>query len=109
MSLLLACVLIVHDGDTVRCGAERIRLANIYAPELRGSPSCRGYKAKSRWCDYKLGIRSRDALRAFMGTGKATIHRLGQDRYKRTLARVTVNGRDAGEYLISRGLARRWR
>jgi endonuclease YncB( thermonuclease family) len=32
----------VHDGDTIRCGVERIRLANIEAPELPDSPShCR--------------------------------------------------------------------
>lgn len=28
--------------------------------------------------------------------------------YSRTLATVTVNGRDAGEYLIGVGLARAW-
>lgn len=107
--LLAACILIVHDGDTVRCGKERIRLANIDAPELRGSPSCRGYKVKTHWCDYQAGIRSRDALRGFLARGKAKVHRTGTDRYGRTLARLTVNGRDAGEYLISLGLARRWR
>jgi len=109
VSILLACALLVHDGDTVRCGQERIRLANIDAPELRGSPSCRPKKRKSHWCDYKLGIVSRDALRAFVLRGRARIERQGKDRYRRTLARLTVNGCDAGEYLVSMGLARRWR
>jgi micrococcal nuclease len=111
------CIASVHDGDTVRsCKGERIRLVNIDAPEVAGSSRC---SAKSRqrlvasdnppWCDNALGIRSRDALRAFLAKGRATVYRTGTDRYRRTLARVTVNGVDAGEYLISRGLARPWR
>lgn len=110
MSITLACIASVHDGDTLNtCLRERIRIANIDAPEVRGSPSCRGYKARTHWCDYELGVRSRDALRAFVMRGSVRIKRQGQDRYGRTLASVSVNGRDAGEYLISRGLARQWR
>lgn len=30
----------VHDGDTIRCGSERVRIANINAPELPDSPKC---------------------------------------------------------------------
>lgn len=116
MSLLLACTLIAHDGDTARCGRERIRLANIDAPELPGSPRCTA-QARRRlagspnpaWCDYNLGIRSRDALRAFVMRGRVSVQRVGVDRYGRTLASVSVNGQDAGAYLISRGLARRWK
>jgi micrococcal nuclease len=36
------------------------------------------------------------------------VERIGTDAYGRTLAYVTVNGQDAGEYLMGRGLARRW-
>jgi len=35
--------------------------------------------------------------------------RLGTDTYGRTLATVSVNGVDAGDYLIAQGLARPWR
>ena len=114
MTILLACLaLTVHDGDTVRCGRERIRLANIDAPELQGSPRCdprqlRGGNNPS-WCDHRLGERSRDALRAFLRRGAVRIERQGQDRYGRTLAALTVNGQDAGRYLIGMGLARPWR
>ena len=31
---------ITVDGDTIRCGRERVRVANIDAPELPGSPKC---------------------------------------------------------------------
>ena len=115
--LAAACIASVHDGDTLRlCSGERVRLANIDAPEVAGSSRCRT-KTRARlaasrnpaWCDKKLGIQSRDALRRFIVSGTAKIHRIGKDRYGRTLARVTVNGQDAGAYLISRGLARRWR
>jgi micrococcal nuclease len=103
------CLATVHDGDTVRsCTGERIRIANIDAPEMRGSPKCRRRRGHG-WCDYALAIRSRDALAAYLASGPVTIHRTGTDRYRRTLATLSVGGRDAGDYLIARRLARRWR
>lgn len=103
-----ACpVLSVHDGDTIRCGRERIRLANIDAPELPDSPKCID-PHKYGWCDPALGYRSRDALQAFLESGPVTIRRTGRDKYGRTLAAVSVNGRDAGAYLMSLDLARSW-
>ena len=107
-----AAICDVHDGDSVRlCSGERVRLVGIDAPELAGSSRChppRGGRNPS-WCDYAAGIRARDALRAFLRSGPVRITRIGQDRYGRTLARLSVNGRDAGRYLISMGLARGWR
>lgn len=114
MSLVLfataaaACIASVHDGDSIRlCNGERIRLANIEAPEIPGSPKCD--RRRKGWCDYALAKKSRDALRSLLDSGPAAINRLGTDRYGRTLARVTVNGKDAGEFLIASKLARRWR
>lgn len=102
----------VHDGDTVRCDGERIRLVGIDAPELQGSPRCnprhlRGGKNPS-WCDYDLGERSRDALAAFIERGPVVVNRQGVDRYGRTLATLEINGKDAGAYLVHQGLARWW-
>lgn len=98
----------VHDGDTIRCGTERIRIANIDAPELRDSPSCGSWRKARHWCDYTLGILSRNALAAFLHSGKVMVHRSGTDRYGRTLATIRVNGQDAGAYLVGRRLARWW-
>lgn len=125
MTILLAlslvaqpvCIARVHDGDTIRlCSGERIRLANIDAPELAGSERCSAASRRrlqsSRnpsWCDFNRGRQSRDALAAFLATGTVRVLRQGTDHYGRTLARLTVNGRDAGAWLISRGLARRWK
>lgn len=106
----------VHDGDTIRCGAERIRVANIDAPELPGSERCSPARVRQlagsrnpAWCDYQRGQQARDALAAFLATGPVMVIRYGTDRYGRTLARLMVNGKDAGQYLRSLGLARRWR
>lgn len=99
----------VHDGDSIRCGKERIRLVSIDAPEMPDSPKCRDKRRANAWCDYRLAVKSRDALADFLKRGPVKIVRLGKDPYGRTLARVSVNGVDAGDYLVSRGLAKPWR
>lgn len=105
----LACISAVHDGDTVRlCNGERVRLAAIDAPEMPGSPKCESHRRARSWCDYRLAVRSRDELERLLRRGPVRIERTGRDIYGRTLARLTVNGRDVGEALIARGLARRW-
>lgn len=112
-----ACIANVHDGDTVRlCDGERVRLEGIDAPELTGSPRCSAQSrvrlkasANPAWCDAAAELASRDGLRAFLASGPALIRRTGTDRYGRTLATLSVNGRDAGQYLIARGLAHPWR
>lgn len=105
-----------HDGDSIRCQGERIRIADIDAPELPDSSRCTPASIQrlktSRnpaWCDYALAARSAAALRAFLAHGPVMVERVGIDPYGRTLARVSVNGEDAGRYLIKLGLARRWR
>ncbi|MBG6118770.1 endonuclease YncB(thermonuclease family) [Sphingobium sp. JAI105] len=111
LAVAALCVGSVHDGDTIRtCAGERIRIANIDAPEMRGSPKCQDRRRRGRagWCDFPLAIRSRDALAAFLQTGPAQIERSGVDRYGRTLATISVGGRDAGDHLIAKGFARRW-
>lgn len=110
MSALLACLLIVHDGDTLRCNAERIRLVGIDAPELDGSSRCNrpATGPNPPWCDNVAAERSREALSGFVASGEPALTRCGVDRYGRTLARLSVNGRDAGAYLVGLGLARRW-
>lgn len=117
IALAVACIASVHDADTVRlCNGTRVRLIGIDAPEVKGSPRCRPAQRKrlagSRnpaWCDYAKGARARDMLRAYLKTGTVRIERHGHDKYGRTLARLSVNGQDAGRYLVGLGLARRWR
>lgn len=77
----------VVDGDTLRCGAERVRLLAIDAPELPGH--CR----RGRNCAPGDPAASTNALQTAL-TGRLTILRVGTDRYGRTLAAVSANGRD---------------
>lgn len=111
IAIASACIASVHDGDTVTlCSGERVRILDIDAPELAGSPRCKDRRKRaSAWCDHRQGIASRDALAAFLRGGPVRIDRQAKDRYGRTLARLTVNGKDAGAYLIAHGYARRWR
>lgn len=85
-----------------------MRIANIDAPEVKGSPKCGARRRRAAWCDFALGARARDALRARMIGRQVTIVRSGTDIYGRTLARVLIDGEDVGEWLIAQGLARRW-
>lgn len=98
-SVLLACTLIAIDGDTLRCGRERIRLLGIDAPEMPGH--CR----RGRRCVKGDPFASKAALAAAIARGPATIDRRGYDRYGRTLARVRVNGVDLSGYMVRSGKA----
>lgn len=91
----------VTDGDTIRVGAERIRIANIDTPEMPGRARC-AYEA-----DRALAAKAR--LTQILSGGEITIARDGVDRYGRTLATLRVNGRDVGEQLVAEGAAQRWR
>lgn len=86
----------VTDGDTIRCGDERIRIENIDTPELLGA-KC---PQEALWA-----AEARDRLTELLAPGFA-VHRTGRDRYGRTLARLSVQGRDVGAVLVAEGLAR---
>jgi endonuclease YncB( thermonuclease family) len=89
---------IIIDGDTLAIGTERVRLLNIDAPE-------------SSRCEHELvmGLKAKERLAALVRSGPLEIVRHGQDRYRRTLARVYVGGQDLGQVLIQEGLALPWR
>ena len=70
----LACRAV--DGDSLRCGRERVRIIGIYAAELH-EPG--GQLAKRR-------------LEARLAQGPLSLERRGRDRYGRTLAAAFVAG-----------------
>lgn len=82
----IAAACSVTDGDTVRCGDERIRLLAIDAPEMPGH--CRG----GRTCVAGDPLASSAALEAAIAGRALTIVRVGEDRYGRTLAIVYADG-----------------
>lgn len=91
----------VTDGDTFRLeSGERIRIANIDAPELHaGQARCAREMAHAR--------SAADAARALLDHHEVRFVRVGRSYY-RTVARVTLNGRDLGALLVARGIARPW-
>jgi hypothetical protein len=65
------------DGDTLACGKQRIRLADVYAAEIN-EPG--GQDAKQR-------------LSALVRGQNITLQPVAHDKYGRTVAQVFVNGR----------------
>lgn len=95
--LLTACS--VTDGDTLRCGEERVRLLAIDAPELAGH--CR----PGRDCVEGDPLAATAALEAAVEGRALTIARFGQDRYGRTLAVVYADGASTSCAMIASGNA----
>lgn len=95
----------VIDGDTVIIRGERIRIANIDAPELRTGK-----------CDAerRLARVARARLETILGSGDVVImpgdpaSGRRKDRYGRTLATLRVAEADVGDVLVGEGLARPW-
>lgn len=78
----------VTDGDTIRCGDERVRLTGIDAPELPGH--CR----EGRVCAPGDGDESKANLARIIGGRNVSVERMGTDRYGRTLAAVYLDGQN---------------
>jgi len=76
----------VTDGDTIRCGDERIRLLAIDTPELPG------HCARGRKCVEGDPFAASINLREAMEGKELTIERAGTDRYGRTVAVVYADG-----------------
>lgn len=92
----------VVDGDTAWIAGEKIRFADLNAPEI-SQPQCPAERAR--------GIRARDRLLELLNAGTVTLARQGRDkdRYGRSLRIVLVDGKPVGDVLIREGLARPWR
>jgi endonuclease YncB( thermonuclease family) len=88
----------VVDGDTVWWQGEKIRLADIDAPEMSGQ--CEAERRRAR--------AARDRLIQLINAGELRIARTGRDRYGRTLARLGTEHGGIGERLLSENLAVRW-
>ncbi len=84
------------DGDTLACGAARVRVVGLDAPEMRGE--CGAERALARRARARLDELARGGLR---------LSQTGTDRYNRPLAVVRdAEGRDVARVLIGEGLAR---
>ncbi|WP_426031270.1 thermonuclease family protein [Caulobacter sp. DWP3-1-3b2] len=89
----------VHDGDTLRCGADRIRLFGVDAPEIR-----RGQTPAE-----PLAYEARDLL-ASLTRGRVGCRVVDHDRYGRHVARCWSDASpDINAALIRSGLATQYR
>ncbi|WP_421855407.1 thermonuclease family protein [Oricola sp.] len=89
----------VVDGDTLWLDGEKIRIAGIDAPEVKGR------------CPAEI-VRADEATRALVrlvSGSPVRLHRQGEDRFGRTLADVETPRGDVGEILVALELAARWR
>ena len=91
----------VVDGDTFWLDRQKIRIADIDAPEI-SSPRCPAEKRR--------GEIARDRLVELLhgGTFGLVAGERDHDRYGRLLRIVVRDGRSLGGMLVEEGLARRW-
>lgn len=91
----------VVDGDTVWVDGEKIRVADIDAPETH-PPRC-PYEAD-------LGDRATRRLAELVNVGPFELKVLDRDvdRYGRKLRVLVRDGRSLGDQLVAEGLARTW-
>ncbi len=90
----------VVDGDTIRVGGETVRLFGIDAPEV--DQTCRRPTGEIWRCG---NWARREVGRLFDGR-RAACRAVERDRYGRTVATCSVDGRDMGEVIVANGYAR---
>jgi endonuclease YncB( thermonuclease family) len=91
----------VVDGDTIWLNGQNLRLQSFDTPEpyndICGGPA-----------EVELAGRASARLLQLLNSSAFTVETGGEDRYRRTLATVRINGVDVGDILIAERLARRW-
>lgn len=89
----------VVDGDTFWMDGEKIRIADLNAPEV-SSPRCAS--------EARLGARATEALIAQLNAGPFALEPIDrdEDRYGRKLRRVMRGGESVGDAMVSAGVAR---
>ncbi len=102
-SVRVTCVV---DGDTIWYGGEKIRLADINAPEV-SSPGCAA--------EAELGRAATERLLALLNEAPFSVEANSDgsgrdsDVYGRSLRTLTRDGQSLGQTLVREGLAEEWR
>ncbi|WP_246804232.1 thermonuclease family protein [Mesorhizobium mediterraneum] len=91
----------VVDGDTFWFRGEKVRIADIDAPEI-SQPRCPAER--------QAGEMARDRLQALLNEGRFSLTPgwRDEDRYGRKLRMVSRSGKSLGDRLVEEGLARHW-
>lgn len=99
-------VVSVYDGDTFRAILPneskelKIRVRGVDTPEIKGQ------------CSYEkdAALRARDFTKSLLRNAKVVqLSDVGEDKYHRVLATVTIDGVDLANTLISEGFGRQWK
>lgn len=99
-ALIIACTApAVHDGDTLRCGSERVRLFGVDAPEVR----------RGRVDAQPFAYEARDEL-IRLTRGRVGCRLVDRDRYGRFVGKCWSSASpDVNAALIRSGLATEYR
>lgn len=91
----------VVDGDTFWLAGEKVRIADINAPETHGA-ACASEQA--------LGMAATQRLVVLLNAGPFALEPAGRDRdrYGRLLRKVARGGRSLGSQMVAEGLAEPW-
>jgi endonuclease YncB( thermonuclease family) len=89
----------VVDGDTLRCGPIRVRLAHIDAPELPGHCN------PGRQCTPGDPFGSMANLQRLVGSSPLKCRSIDRDRYGREVAFCSARGRDLSCAQVKAGFA----
>lgn len=88
----------VVDGDTIRCGPERVRLLGIDAPEMHGCP-------RYRQCVTGDPVASSLSLKQAISSGPVRYTLVKRDRYGRAVAIVVAGALNLSCWQIQQGQA----
>lgn len=87
----------VVDGGTIYVGGEKVAIAGMEAPDIRGA-ACAAEQSR--------GIEAALRLADLLNSGKVTVSRTFTDEYGRDVRKVQVKDKDVGKAMIEAGLAR---
>jgi micrococcal nuclease len=102
MNALTGCT--ATDGDTIRCGDERIRLMAISAADDPASRPCRE-RRRFYVCDRAAFLRGKAAMAALIVNRRVHVRRFGTDDYGRTIAIVSAGGVNINCAMLASGNA----
>lgn len=88
----------VIDANTIRVQGETVRIAGAIAPQVQGA-RCDAERSR--------GIDAAVRLADLLNSGKVTLGPVSTDPQGREVRTVEVNGRDVGEAMVAKGMARR--
>jgi endonuclease YncB( thermonuclease family) len=88
------CVL---DGDTIYVHREKVEIAGVEAPQIRGS-ACGDERGR--------GIDAAVRLADLLNSGEVTVSEPFLDNYGRSVRSVAVNGKDVGKTMLAVGVVR---